>query len=117
MFERLPPLIWGCCLLVYWGTVVRKGIRFSRKERHGVHLIPRERSGQWLRVLGMLATAPTRMMLVIVIVHIACLQFDTRREEIHHLGKHGHIYPDYMKHVGRFLPRISSFVIGESPSR
>jgi|GraSoiStandDraft_46_1057282.scaffolds.fasta_scaffold33084_1 protein-S-isoprenylcysteine O-methyltransferase Ste14 len=208
MFERLPPLISGCCLLVYWGTVVRKGIRFSRKERHGVHLIPRERSGQWLRVfwiptivawcvepwivsgkhfhsaydlawtvagfigaavcvsatiatfscwremgrswrlgidpeertqlifsgpfrivrhpiytlsillvLGTLATTPTRMMLVIVIVHIACLQFEARREEIHLLGKHGDIYADYMKHVGRFLPRISSFAIGESSSR
>ena len=209
MFERLPPLISGCCLLVYWGTVVRKTLLSSRKERHGVNLIPRERAGRWIRVfwiptivawcvepwtvlgkhfhrfaydltwtavgfvgaavcvgatiatfscwremgrswrigidpdertqlifsgpfrivrhpiytlsillvLGTLATTPTRMMLVIVIVHIACLQSEARREEIYLLGKHGHIYADYMKHVGRFLPRISSFAIHESSSR
>lgn len=209
MFERLPPLISGCCLLVYWGTVVRKAIRSSRKETHGVNLIPGERAGRWVRVfwiptivawcvepwivsgkhfhhsaydlawtiagflgaavcvgatiatfscwremgrswrlgidpeertqlifsgpfcivrhpiyalsillvLGTLATTPTRVMLVIVIVHIACLQFEARREEIYLLGKHGRIYAEYMKDVGRFLPRISSFGIRESSSR
>ena len=47
----LPPLIAGCCLLVYWGTVVRKALRFTRKETHGANLIPRERTGRWIRVL------------------------------------------------------------------
>jgi len=47
----LPPLIAGCCLLVYWGAVVRKSIRVTRKEAHGVNLIPRERVGRWIRVL------------------------------------------------------------------
>jgi protein-S-isoprenylcysteine O-methyltransferase Ste14 len=47
----LPPLIAGCCLLVYWGTVVRKAVRFTRKEALGVNLIPRERAGRWIRVL------------------------------------------------------------------
>ena len=209
MFERLPPLISGCCLLVYWGTVVRKALRFSRKEIHGVNLIPRERAGRWVRllwiptivtwcvepwmvlgkhfnhcaydlartvagfigaavcvvatiatfscwremgaswrigidpgektplifsgpfrivrhpiytlsillVLGTLATTPTLVMLVIAIVHIACLQFEARREEIYLLGKHGHFYADYMQRVGRFLPRISSFATNESSSR
>ncbi len=51
MIERLPPLIAACCLLIYWGTVVRKAFRFTRKEVHGVNLIPRERVGRWIRVL------------------------------------------------------------------
>jgi protein-S-isoprenylcysteine O-methyltransferase Ste14 len=205
----LPSLIAGCCLLVYWGAVVRKALRFSRKEAHGVNLIPRERAGRWVRVfwiptiaawcvqpwlafrrhfhhfaydlawtvagfvgavvcvgatiatfscwremgrswrlgidpgektplifsgpfrivrhpiytlsillvLGTLATTPTLVMLLIAIVHIACLQFEVRREEIYLLGKHGRAYADYMKRVGRFLPRISLFTIHESTSR
>lgn len=209
MFERLPPLIAGCCLLVYWGTVVRKAFRFTRKERHGVNLIPPERVGQWIRVLwvptivawciqpwlaagkhfhqsthasgwtvvgfvgaavcviatiatfwcwwemgrswrigidpeektqlifsgpfrivrhpiyalsillilGTLATTPTPVMLVIAIVHIACLQFEARREEVYLLGKHGHAYADYRKRVGRFFPRTASFMIDDSCSR
>src|SRR3954471_23803476 len=51
MFERLPPLIAACCLLIYWGTVVRKALRFSRTEAHGVNIIPPERVGRWIRVL------------------------------------------------------------------
>jgi len=205
----LPPLIAGCCLLVYWGSVVRKALRFARKEAHGVNLIPRERAGRWIRVvwiptivawcvqpwlalrntfhhsphdltwtvvglvgaaicvsattatfscwremgrswrigidpeektqlifsgpfrivrhpiyalsillvLGTLATTPTLVMLVIAIVHIACLQFEARREEIYLLGKHGNVYAIYMKRVGRFLPRASSFAIDEPSSR
>jgi protein-S-isoprenylcysteine O-methyltransferase Ste14 len=70
-----------------------------------------------LLVLGTLATTPTLVTLVIAIVHITCLLSEARREEIYLLGKHGHIYGDYMKHVGRFLPRISSFAIHESSSR
>jgi protein-S-isoprenylcysteine O-methyltransferase Ste14 len=192
--------------VVYWGTVVRQALRVTRKEAHGVNLIPRERAGRWIRVLwiptivawcvqpwlvlrnhfhhsaqhpawtvvgfagaavcvgatiatfscwremgrswrigidpeektqlvfsgpfrivrhpiytlsillvlGTLATTPTPGMLVIAIVHIACLQFEARREEIYLLGKHGHVYADYMKHVGRFLPRTTSLAIHES---
>lgn len=205
----LPPLIAGCCVLVYWGTVVRKALRFAGKESHGVNLIPREPMGRWIRlfwvptivawcvqpwlalrhhfhhsaydpawtatafvgaavcvgatiatfscwremgrswrigidpgektqlifsgpfrivrhpiytlsiflVLGTLATTPTQVMLGIAIVHIACLQFEARREEIYLLGKHGDVYADYMKRVGRFLPRTLSFEIHESSSR
>jgi len=209
MCERLPPLISGCCLLVYWTTVLRKAVRSSRKETHGVNLIPREHAGRWVRVfwiptimawcvepwivldghsnhsayglawtvtgfvgaavcvgatiatfscwremglswrlgidpgektalvfsgpfrivrhpiytlsiflvLGTLATTPTLIMLVIAIVHVACLQFEARREETYLLEKHGHVYADYMQRVGRFLPRISSFATHESSSR
>ncbi len=204
----LPPLIAGGCLLIYWGTVVRKALHFARKEAHGVNLIPRERGGRWIRVLwiptivawcaqpwlalrhhfhysahdlawnlarfvgaavcvgatiatfwcwhemgrswrigidpqektqlifsgpfriirhpiytlsillvlGTMATTPTPVMLMIAVVHIACLQFEARREEIYLLGKHGHVYADYMKRVGRFFPR-TSFAIDESSSR
>jgi protein-S-isoprenylcysteine O-methyltransferase Ste14 len=193
----LPPLIAGCCLLLYWGTVIRKALRFTRKEALGVNLIPRERAGRWIRVLwiptivvwcaqpwlalrypghhsthelawtvagfvgaavclgatiatfscwramgrswrigidpeektqliftgpfrivrhpiytlsillvlGTLATTPTLLMLVIAVVHIACLQFEAHREEIYLLGNHGQVYADYMKRVGRFFPR------------
>ncbi len=51
MIERVPPLVAGCCLLIYWGAVVDKARRFARKVRHGVNLIPRERTGLWLRVI------------------------------------------------------------------
>ena len=209
MFERVPSLIAGCCLLAYWGTVVRKALRFTRKEAHGVNLVPPERVGRWIRVLwvptivawcvqpwlalrkdfhhsahdlgwtvlafvgaaacviatiatfwcwremgrswrigidpeektqlifsgpfrivrhpiytlsillilGTLATTPTPVMLVIAIVHIACLQFEARREEAYLLGKHGHAYADYRKRVGRFFPRTASFMIHDSWSR
>jgi protein-S-isoprenylcysteine O-methyltransferase Ste14 len=205
----LPPLIAGCCLLVYWGTVVRKALRFTRKEAHGVNLIPRERVGRWIRVVwvptivawcvqpwlalrrhsphsahdlawtvaafigaavciiatiatfscwyemgrswrigidpeektqlissgpfrivrhpiytlsillvaGTLATTPTPAMLIIAIVHIACLQFEAHREEAYLLGKHGHAYADYMKRVGRFLPRSALSRMDEPKSR
>ncbi len=196
MIERLPPLIAGCCLLVYWGTVIRKAFRFTRKETHGVNLIPRERVGRWIRIVwipailawcvqpwlalrnnsyrstwtvvgffgaavcisapvatfscwremgkswrigidphektplvfsgpfrivrhpiytlsillmfGTLATTPTPTMLVIAIVHIACLQFEARREEAYLLTKHGDSYATYSRRVGRFLPRANT---------
>ncbi|HEX7515938.1 MAG TPA: isoprenylcysteine carboxylmethyltransferase family protein [Chthoniobacterales bacterium] len=47
MIERFPPLAAGCCVLIYWGAVVNK----ARRARHGVNLIPRERTGRWLRVI------------------------------------------------------------------
>jgi protein-S-isoprenylcysteine O-methyltransferase Ste14 len=59
-----------------------------------------------LLVLGTLATTPTPAMLGIAVVHIACVKFEARREETYLLEKHGDAYADYMKHVGRFLPRI-----------
>jgi protein-S-isoprenylcysteine O-methyltransferase Ste14 len=68
-------------------------------------------------VLGTLATTSTLAMLLITVVHIACLQLEARREEAYLLGKHGHVYANYMKRVGRFFPRTSSFAIHESSSR
>jgi protein-S-isoprenylcysteine O-methyltransferase Ste14 len=198
--NSLSPLIAGCCLLVYWGAVVRKAVRFSRKEVHAVNLIPREPVGRWMRVvwvptivlwciqpwlalrkhthnwepawvwttvglvgaavcvgatiatfscwremgrswrigidpqektqlifggpfrivrhpiytlsiflvLGTLVTTPTLVMLAVAVVHIACMQFEARREELYLLGKHGNAYAEYMKRVGRFWPRSGS---------
>jgi protein-S-isoprenylcysteine O-methyltransferase Ste14 len=51
MIDRLPPLIAGVCLLIYWGTVVAKALRFARKEAHDANVIPREPLGRWLRLV------------------------------------------------------------------
>jgi protein-S-isoprenylcysteine O-methyltransferase Ste14 len=51
MIERVPPFVAGCCLLIYWSAVMDKARRFARKARHGVNLIPGERTGKWLRVI------------------------------------------------------------------
>ena len=51
MIDRLPPLIAGSCLLVYWATVVAKAVRFARKEAHDANVIPRERTGRALRLI------------------------------------------------------------------
>ena len=49
--QRLPSLIAGCCLLLYWGTVVAKALRFARKEAHDANVVPRERTGRLLRLV------------------------------------------------------------------
>ncbi len=59
-------------------------------------------------VLGTLVTTPTLVMLAVAVVHIACMQFEARREELYLLGKHGNAYAEYMKRVGRFWPRSGS---------
>ena len=51
MIDRLPPLIAGSCLLVYWATVAAKAVRFARKEAHDANVIPRERTGRVLRLI------------------------------------------------------------------
>jgi protein-S-isoprenylcysteine O-methyltransferase Ste14 len=51
MIDRLPPLIAGSCLLVYWATVAAKAVRFARKEAHDANVIPRERTGRMLRLI------------------------------------------------------------------
>lgn len=53
MIERIPPFVAGCCLLIYWGAVLDKARRLRRKAGHGANLVPRERTGRWLRVLWM----------------------------------------------------------------
>jgi protein-S-isoprenylcysteine O-methyltransferase Ste14 len=53
MSERIPPFVAGCCLLIYWGAVVVKARRIARQAGHGANLVPRERTGRWLRVVWM----------------------------------------------------------------
>ena len=51
MIAALPPLLAGCCLLFYWGAVVNRLWRFTRRKGRGANLIPPERIGRWLRLV------------------------------------------------------------------
>jgi len=57
-------------------------------------------------VLSTLAVLPTPSMLIITIVHMFFMQWEVRREEKYLLQLHGSPYADYMKRVGRFVPKI-----------
>jgi protein-S-isoprenylcysteine O-methyltransferase Ste14 len=48
--ERVPPFLSGCCLLVYWGSVVVKAHRAKHWE-HGANIVPPESIGRWLRLI------------------------------------------------------------------
>ncbi|HWE97200.1 MAG TPA: isoprenylcysteine carboxylmethyltransferase family protein [Tepidisphaeraceae bacterium] len=52
-----------------------------------------------------IAMIPTPLMLVAAGVHIALLQWESRREEGHLLRVHGEPYARYRAAVGRFVPR------------
>jgi protein-S-isoprenylcysteine O-methyltransferase Ste14 len=56
-------------------------------------------------VLGTLAAISSPVMAGIALLHLALLQVEARREEKYLLAKHGGAYAEYMKRVGRFLPR------------
>ena len=61
-----------------------------------------------LSSLLMLASAmviPSPLMIGVALVHLACLQWEARREEAHLLATHGDEYAAYQARVGRFLPR------------
>lgn len=51
MLATLPSIIAALSLSIYWGTVVVKLIRLSRKIGKVPNAIPRERIGRWLRVV------------------------------------------------------------------
>jgi protein-S-isoprenylcysteine O-methyltransferase Ste14 len=51
MLYRLPPHIAAVCLSVYWGWVIIKLVRLGRKIGKDPNAMPRERVGQWMRVL------------------------------------------------------------------
>lgn len=57
-----------------------------------------------LAVLSFLAV-PTTLMLIVALLQCVLLQWEARREEKHMLSVHGDVYGDYMRQVGRFLPR------------
>lgn len=56
-------------------------------------------------MLATLAIVPSLMMLIVAIIHLLLLQWEARREERYLLAVHGQAYDDYMKQVGRFVPR------------
>jgi protein-S-isoprenylcysteine O-methyltransferase Ste14 len=51
-----------------------------------------------------MAALPSPAMLLAGIVHIALLQWESRREELHLAKIHGEAYQEYCQRVGRFLP-------------
>ncbi|MDP9172631.1 MAG: isoprenylcysteine carboxylmethyltransferase family protein [Planctomycetota bacterium] len=59
-----------------------------------------------LLMLATIAVWPTTVMCAVGLIHLALLQFETRREEAHLLRVHGAIYQDYCRRTPRFFPRI-----------
>lgn len=57
-------------------------------------------------MLATLAIVPSLLMLIVAIIHLLLLQWEARREERYLLGAHGPAYENYMKQVGRFVPRL-----------
>ena len=56
----------------------------------------------------MIATAviaPSPLMIGVAIIHLLLLQWEARREEHHLCRVHGEPYRQYLRQVGRFLPR------------
>jgi protein-S-isoprenylcysteine O-methyltransferase Ste14 len=51
MVYRLPPHIAAFCLTIYWGWVIIKLVKLARKIGKDPNAMPRERVGQWMRVL------------------------------------------------------------------
>jgi protein-S-isoprenylcysteine O-methyltransferase Ste14 len=58
-------------------------------------------------VLATLAALPSVPMLIITVVHMTLMQWEVRREDKYLVALHGQAYGDYMKRVGRFVPRLS----------
>ena len=57
-------------------------------------------------VLTTMAALPTPSMLLLTIVHMTLMQWEVRREDKYLVALHGPAYSDYMKRVGRFVPRF-----------
>jgi protein-S-isoprenylcysteine O-methyltransferase Ste14 len=121
LFVRLPLALAGTlvALLGMWATLIcwRK---MGKSWRMGIN--PGEKtelvvSGPWAYVAhpiyalsslimwGTLATLPSPLMLVAGFFHLFFLQWEARREEQNLINVHGETYANYLRHVGRFLPR------------
>ena len=59
-------------------------------------------------VLSTLAALPSPFMLLITVIHMILMQWEVRREDKYLVALHGPAYGDYIKRVGRFLPRFTS---------
>lgn len=60
---------------------------------------------QCLLALASVAAVPHLWMAIVAVVQIVLLQWEARREERHMVSVHGDVYGDYMRQVGRFIPR------------
>jgi protein-S-isoprenylcysteine O-methyltransferase Ste14 len=57
-------------------------------------------------MLSTFAAWPSPLMLVLAALHLILMQWEVRREDKYLVALHGPAYADYMKNVGRFVPRI-----------
>jgi protein-S-isoprenylcysteine O-methyltransferase Ste14 len=58
-----------------------------------------------LLMLATVIAVPTPLMIALAFIHIVFLQWEARREERHLAAAHGSEYGQYMRRVGRFIPR------------
>lgn len=58
-----------------------------------------------LLMLASMLAVPTPAMLIIGVIHLIFLQWEARREEQYLVGAHGDDYAQYLRRVGRFVPR------------
>jgi protein-S-isoprenylcysteine O-methyltransferase Ste14 len=68
--------------------------------RHPIYAISTAMAG------ASLLAVPSAIMLVAVLVHMALLQWESRREEQYLLSMHGEAYRLYCQTAGRFVPRL-----------
>jgi protein-S-isoprenylcysteine O-methyltransferase Ste14 len=61
-----------------------------------------------LLMTASVVAVPTPLMFIVGAVHLFFLQWEARREERHLLASHGDQYRQYLRHVGRFVPRSFS---------
>jgi len=57
-------------------------------------------------MVATLGALPSPLMLIVAVLHLALIQWEVRREERYLVLLHGAAYADYMRRVGRFVPRI-----------
>jgi protein-S-isoprenylcysteine O-methyltransferase Ste14 len=63
---------------------------------------------QMLLMLCSVLIVPTAPMIVVAIVHLSLMNLKARNEERHLLKVHGARYQAYLKHTGRFFPRLGA---------
>lgn len=121
-FWHLPVLAWTAVLLalvdlyltmICWrkmGKDWRMGIDPNEKNtliitgpyalvRHPIYAL------QCLLAVLTFIAVPTVWVGIVALIQIALLQWEARREEQHMLRVHGQTYMNYIRQVGRFIPR------------
>ena len=71
-----------------------------RLVRHPIYLF------QLLMLLGAALLLPTILSLVILALHLTCIQIKASDEEAYLLGVHGEQYRDYLARSGRLFPKV-----------